>query len=68
MYDEWELSPFEAMLFEMVGSAAARFELGLSARPTIASTLLGKILDDLQFLAGSNEGLTIAAHCLCEVD
>ena len=68
VYDEWKLSPFETMLFEMVGSAMVRFELGLSASPLGAHTLFGKILQDLQFLASSNEGLTIAAHCLCEVD
>ena len=68
VYDEWKLSPFETMLFEMVGSAMVRFELGLSASPLGAHTLFGKILQDLQFLAASNEGLTIAAHCLCEVD
>ena len=66
VYDEWKLTPFEAMLIEMVGSAMARFELGLSARPLIAGSLLGRILDDLEFLASGNEGLTIAAHCLCE--
>lgn len=68
IYDEWELSPVEAMLFEMVGSAMVRFDLGLSTNPLMANTLLGEILEDLQFLAGSNEGLTIAAHCLCEVN
>lgn len=67
-YDEWELSPFEAMLFEMVGSAMLRFDLGLSGNPMLSNTLLGKILQDLEFLMSSNEGLTIAAHCLCEVD
>ena len=67
-YDEWELSPFEAMLFEMVGSAMVRFDLGLSAPPFLGDTLLSKILEDLKFLAASNEGLTLAAHCLCEID
>lgn len=68
VYDEWELSTFETMLFEMVGSAMLRFDLGISTNPLIANSLFGKILDDLRFLAGSNEGLTIAAHCLCEID
>ncbi|MEE4216753.1 MAG: signal peptide peptidase SppA [Xanthomonadales bacterium] len=68
VYDEWELSAFEAMLFEMVGSAMLRFELGISTSPLISNSLFGKILDDLRFLAASNEGLTIAAHCLCEID
>ena len=69
VYDEWKLSPFEAMLLEMFGSAAARFELGISSRHArLADSLLGKILDDLSFLLDGNEGLTIAAHCLCETD
>lgn len=68
VYDEWELSAFETMLFEMVGSAAVRFDIGLSPRPFLADSLVGKILEDLQFLAASNEGLTLAAHCLCEID
>ena len=68
IYDEWELSTFEAMMLEMVGSAMVRFELGLSAPPFLANTLVARILEDLRFLAGSNEGLTIAAHCLCEID
>ncbi len=65
-YDEWELSAFESMLMELVGSAAARFELGLTAPPFLAGSLLEDILHDLRFLAGSNEGLTVAAHCLCD--
>lgn len=68
VYDEWELSTFETMLFEMVGSAMLRFDLGISTNPLITNSLFGKILDDLRFLAASNEGLTIAAHCLCEID
>lgn len=68
VYDEWELSTFETMLFEMVGSAMVRFDLGISTNPLITNSLFGKILDDLRFLAASNEGLTIAAHCLCEID
>lgn len=68
IYDEWELSTFETMLFEMVGSAMLRFDLGISTNPLLSNSLFGKILDDLRFLAASNEGLTIAAHCLCEID
>jgi len=68
VYDEWELSTFESMLFEMVGSVMLRFDMGLSTDPLLANSLFGKILGDLQFLLNSNEGLTIAAHCLCEVD
>ncbi len=68
VYDEWELSPFEAFLFEMVGSAMARFDLGLSGMTGLHNTLLENIISDLNVLARSNEGLTIAAHCLCDVE
>jgi protease-4 len=70
VYDEWELSPFEAMLLEMFGSAAAHFELGVpGAHSQLANSLLGKILEDLQILLlAGGDGLTIAAHCLCDID
>jgi len=67
VYDEWQLTPFEAMLLDVTGSAAARF--GLAARtPLLPGTLLENILADLELLARSSEGLTIAAHCLCDVE
>jgi len=68
VYDEWELSPFETFLFDMAGSAMARFDLGLSGMKGLHNTLLENIISDLSVLARSNEGLTIAAHCLCDVE
>ncbi len=68
VYDEWELSAFEAFLFEMMGSAMARFDLGLSGLRELHGTMLENILDDLRVLARSQDGLTIAAHCLCDVE
>lgn len=68
VYDEWELSPFETFLFEMVGSAMTRFDLGVSGLNRLHSTLLENILSDLGMLARTGEGLTIAAHCLCDVE
>lgn len=69
VYDEWELSPLEAMMLEMVGSAATRLELGLARSNTMfANSLLGKILEDLHFLMANTDGLTIAAHCLCDIE
>ena len=66
VYDEWELSPLEQVLFDMMGSVAARFGLGMSLDPMLRNSLLARILDDLEFLTGAGEGLTVAAHCLCE--
>ena len=67
VYDEWELSAFESFLFEMVGGVMARFDWELSGFETLHNTLLENILSDLRMLARSSEGLTIAAHCLCDV-
>ena len=67
VYDEWELSSVEAFLFEMVGSAMTRMDWRLSSIGPLHNTLLENILSDLRILSRSNEGLTIAAHCLCDV-
>jgi protease-4 len=68
VYDEWELSALEAFLFEMVGSVTARFDLGITGLERLHSTLLENIISDLKVLARSNDGITIAAHCLCDVE
>jgi protease IV len=67
VYDEGEISPFEAMLLDMTGSVASRlgFRPGASL---LRVPLVEAILSDLKFVAGSNGGLTVAAHCLCGVE
>jgi len=67
VYDEWELSPFESMLLEMTGGVAARFQTAHGAA-LLRNSLFENILDDLKRLGASNAGLTIAAHCLCDVE
>ena len=67
VYDEWEISPFEAMLLDMTGGAAGR--LGMQpGEALLRLPLMEGILADLKLLAGSNGGLTVAAHCLCGVE
>jgi protease-4 len=67
VYDEWEISPFEAMLLDMTGGVAGR--LGMQPGETLLRLpLVEGILADLKLLAGSNGGLTVAAHCLCGVE
>jgi protease-4 len=66
IYDDWELTPFESMLFDLTGSAMARFGVGLSLRSPLAEGLLGRVLADLERVARGNEGFTVAAHCLCD--
>jgi protease-4 len=67
VYDEWEISPFEAMLLDMTGGVAGR--LGMQpGEALLRLPLVEGILADLKLLAGSNGGLTVAAHCLCGVE
>jgi protease-4 len=68
VYDEWELSAVESLLFEMVGSIMTRFDMSLSGLAPLHNTLLENILSDLRVLSRSSEGMTIAAHCLCDVE
>lgn len=64
-YDEWELSPFESMLYEMAGATMMRVGLDVSSRTALRSGLAGHLLAELERIAGANEGFTVAAHCLC---
>ena len=69
IYDEPEISPLEAFLVEFTSSAMLR--LGLVSDLAIAGlprTLLENISRDLRRLAGSGGGITVAAHCLCDVE
>jgi protease-4 len=68
VYDEWELSAFETFLFEMMGSAMAHLQPGFSGLGGLHNTLLENIISDLNVLVRSNDSLTIAAHCLCDVE
>jgi protease-4 len=68
VYDEVELSPFESFLLDITSSAMTRLNLGSTGMPGLPSTLLENILRDLQVLARSSGGLSIAAHCLCDVE
>ena len=70
-YDEPDMSPFEAFLVEITSEAMLRlgpkFSIGWSGLP---STLVENILGDLRLLArsGGGNGVTVAAHCLCDVE
>jgi protease-4 len=68
VYDEEELSPFESFMLDITSSAMMRFNLGDTGLPGLPSTMLENILRDLQVLARSSGGLSIAAHCLCDVE
>jgi len=68
-YDEPEMSPLEAFLVEITSSALVR--LGLVSGPSLRGlsvTLLESIMGDLQQLVRNSGDLTVAAHCLCDVE
>jgi len=69
IYDEPEISPLEAFLIEITGSAMLRlgFDFG-SVIGGLPATLLDSVLADLRRLSRSSGGITVAAHCLCDVE
>jgi protease-4 len=68
VYKEQELSPFESFLIEITGSAMVRLGLGPAGMPRLPGTLVENILEDLNVLMRSSQGLSVAAHCLCDVE
>jgi protease-4 len=68
VYHEREISPFESFLIEITGSAMVRFGLGTAVMPRLPGTLVENILEDLNVLMRSSRGLSVAAHCLCDVE
>jgi len=68
VYDERELSALESFMIEMTSSVIARFNPGMQGVRALHNSLLENILGDLEFLVRSNDTLTIAAHCLCDVE
>jgi len=70
-YDEPEISPFEAFLVEITSEAMIRLGPNFNtAFHGLPSTLVENILGDLRLLArtGNARGVTVAAHCLCDVE
>jgi len=68
-YAEPEISPLEAFLVEITSSALLR--LGLVSGPSVHGlpvTLLESVVGDLQRLVRNGRDLTVAAHCLCDVE
>jgi len=68
-YDEPEISSLEELLVKMTSGAMLR--LGLVSGPAASGfpgTLLESIMGDLQRLVRNSNDLTVAAHCLCDVE
>jgi protease-4 len=68
IYEERELTPFESFLMKIAGGTVTRLGLVSSGLPALHSSLLENLLRDLGSLARSSRGLTVAAHCLCDVE
>ncbi len=68
VYDEREMTAFEALLIEMTGGVMARFLPSMVRMPEIHNSLFESIMHDLDFLMRSNDEPTVAAHCLCDVE
>ena len=69
-YDEPEISAIEAFLIEITGGAMLRLapSWGHGVFGGLPSTLVENIVSDLRRLAPSGSGVTVAAHCLCDVE
>jgi protease-4 len=69
VYQERELSPFESFLLEMASNTMARVGLGQSSLPTLPRGLLERLAADLDvLLRSSGGGLSVVAHCLCDIE
>jgi protease-4 len=65
-YSEIELSPFETFLLELVGGTTSRLGLGGVSNAWVKAPLFEDLLTDLRLVAGSGNGFSLAAHCLCK--
>ncbi len=69
MYDEPEKSAFEQFLLEITSGAMLR--LGWTFSPdasVLPRALIEDLVADVRRLVQGNDGLTVAAHCLCDVN
>jgi protease-4 len=70
LYDEPEISAIEAFLIEITSGVMLRLapSLGQGVLGGLPGTLVENIVSDLRRLAPSGSGVTVAAHCLCDVE
>lgn len=64
-WTEPELTTIERMLLELTSSVMSRLSFDLSSELFIRKSFVQNLLDDLRMLIRGQNGLTIAAHCLC---
>jgi len=64
-WTEPELTTIERLLLEMTSGVLSKLSLDLSAGDIIRKSFVQGLLDDLRTLTRGENGLTVAAHCLC---
>jgi protease-4 len=67
-WTEPELSTLENFVLEMTSGVMSKIRIDRSAEKLIRTTFLQNLLDDLRILTQGNQGLTVAAHCLCGIE
>lgn len=66
---EPEMTAFERFIIQFTGSVWETFDVKLETVPPLVRTpFVQKLLNDLRFIAGKDGRLTVAAHCLCELE
>ena len=68
VYDERELTTFEAIMLELTASAGTKFGWLGSTERQFRNTMLETLLQDLRILARSSGEFSVLAHCLCRLD
>jgi len=66
-WTEPELSTIERLVLEMTSGVMSKLHFDQSAVELVRTTFLQDLLDDLRILTRGEQGLTIAAHCLCGI-
>lgn len=68
VWTEPELTTFERLVLEMTSGVLSKVGAGKNPLSALRGTFVQDLLDDLQYLASHDRGITIAAHCLCGLD
>lgn len=67
-WTEPELSTIERLLLEIASGVMSKLSFDRSGSELIRTTFLQNLLEDLRVLTRGEQGLTVAAHCLCGIE
>ena len=67
-WTEQELSTIERLVLEMTSGVMSKLVSQSSTMELVRRSFLQNLLDDLEILTRGQNGLTIAAHCLCGIE